>query len=155
MKQIYFILLLLISINLSNQVRTVPEKYMLKFKCVFAQTSYIEQITGLFDSLFDGGIFSIAGKALLLNDMFHECFNIDLYEIIKKFLPFGVSAYAQTQDILINVQNYNAPLLLRKYLYDTAVKSDIINAKKECNDITKMTPYDKYKNICNLFDRKE
>ena len=152
MKQIYFILLLLISINLSNQVRTVPEKYMLKFKCVFAQTSYIEQITGLFDSLFDGGIL---GKALLLNDMFHECFNIDLYEIIKKFLPFGVSAYAQTQDILINVQNYNAPLLLRKYLYDTAVKSDIINAKKECNDITKMMPYDKYKNICNLFDIKE
>ena len=40
MKQIYFILLLLISINLSNQVRTVPEKYMLKFKCVFCNKNF-------------------------------------------------------------------------------------------------------------------
>ena len=57
--------------------------------------------------------------------------------------------------MLNNIQNYNAPLLLRKYLYDTAVKTDIIKAKKECIDITKMVPYDKFKNICNLFEFKE
>ena len=155
MKQIYFILLLLISINFSYQIRTIPEKYSLKFKCLFSAPSNIEKLISLLDSLFHDSIIFIGIKALTLRDMFQECLNIDLYELLRPFLPIMQSAYAQTQNILTNVQKYNAPLLLRKHLYDTAVKTDLIKAKKECNDITKMMPYDKYKNICNLFNIEE
>ena len=155
MKHMYLILLLIISFNLSNQAKTLPETVVVKLKCFFATNDNINKIIEFFDCLFDNTFWDIIFKGMNLFPIIQSCLGIDIMEIIKQYIPLMQSFQVQQQYMLNNIQNYNAPLLLRKYLYDIAVKTDIINAKKECNDITKMAPYDKYKNICNLFEFKE
>ena len=154
MKHIYLLFLLIMSFNLSNQLKTLSEMAVVKLKCFFSTEENINSIIEVFSSLFDQDVFGILPKILNLSPIIKSCMGVDIYEIIK-YLPFMQSFQVQQQYMLNNIQNYNAPLLLRKYLYDTAVKTDIIKAKKECIDITKMVPYDKFKNICNLFEFKE
>ena len=154
MKHIYLLFLLIMSFNLSNQLKTLSEMAVVKLKCFFSTEENINSIIEVFSSLFDQGISGILSKIVNLSPIIKSCMGVDIYEIIK-YLPFMQSFQVQQQYMLNNIQNYNAPLLLRKYLYDTAVKTDIIKAKKECIDITKMVPYDKFKNICNLFEFKE
>ena len=154
MKHIYLLFLLIMSFNLSNQLKTLSEMAVVKLKCFFSTEENINSIIEVFSSLFDQGVFGILSKIVNLSPIIKSCMGVDIYEIIK-YLPFMQSFQVQQQYMLNNIQNYNAPLLLRKYLYDTAVKTDIIKAKKECIDITKMVPYDKFKNICNLFEFKE
>ena len=155
MKHIYLLFLLIMSFNLSNQLKTLSEMAVVKLKCFFSTEENINSIIEVFSSLFDQGISGILSKIVNLSPIIKSCMGVDIYEIIEKYLPFMQSFQVQQQYMLNNIQNYNAPLLLRKYLYDTAVKTDIIKAKKECIDITKMVPYDKFKNICNLFEFKE
>ena len=155
MKHIYLLFLLIMSFNLSNQLKTLSEMAVVKLKCFFSTEENINSIIEVFSSLFDQDVFGILPKILNLSPIIKSCMGVDIYEIIEKYLPFMQSFQVQQQYMLNNIQNYNAPLLLRKYLYDTAVKTDIIKAKKECIDITKMVPYDKFKNICNLFEFKE
>ena len=154
MKHIYLLFLLIMSFNLSNQLKTLSEMAVVKLKCFFSTEENINSIIEVFSSLFDQEVFVILPKIVNLSPIIKSCMGVDIYEIIK-YLPFMQSFQVQQQYMLNNIQNYNAPLLLRKYLYDTAVKTDIIKAKKECIDITKMVPYDKFKNICNLFEFKE
>ena len=154
MKHIYLLFLLIMSFNLSNQLKTLSEMAVVKLKCFFSTEENINSIIEVFSSLFDQDVFGILPKIVNLSPIIKSCMGVDIYEIIK-YLPFMQSFQVQQQYMLNNIQNYNAPLLLRKYLYDTAVKTDIIKAKKECIDITKMVPYDKFKNICNLFEFKE
>ena len=154
MKHIYLLFLLIMSFNLSNQLKTLSEMAVVKLKCFFSTEENINSIIEVFSSLFDQSVFVILPKIVNLSPIIKSCMGVDIYEIIK-YLPFMQSFQVQQQYMLNNIQNYNAPLLLRKYLYDTAVKTDIIKAKKECIDITKMVPYDKFKNICNLFEFKE
>ena len=155
MKHIFLLFLLIISFNLSNQVKTLPETAVVKLKCFFSTNENINLITNFLESLFNQPILSLLQKAMALSPIVKSCLGVDIIELITKFLPLMQSFQVQQQYMLNNIQNYNAPLLLRKYLYDTAIKTDIINAKKECIDMTKMVPYDKYKNICNLFEFKE
>ena len=155
MKHIYLLFLLIMSFNLSNQLKTLSEMAVVKLKCFFSTEENINSIIEVFSSLFDQDVFGILPKIVNLSPIIKSCMGVDIYEIIEKYLPFMQSFQVQQQYMLNNIQNYNAPLLLRKYLYDTAVKTDIIKAKKECIDITKMVPYDKFKNICNLFEFKE
>ena len=155
MKQIYFIFLLVISMNYANQAQTLSEKVVLKLKCLLATPRNIQELSEIFESLFNQSSIEILINAFKLVPVLKNCFGIDIMEIIEKFLPSMQSLQVQQQNMLYNIQNYNAPLLLRKYLYDTAVNTNVINAKKECVDMTKMIPYDKYKNICNIFELKE
>ena len=157
MKQIYFIFLLIISINFANQakIQTLSEKVVVKFKCLFATPEKIEVLSDIFESLFVDPFMLVFIKVMNLLPILETCFGIDIMEIIKKLIPSMQSFQVQQQIMLYNVQNYNAPLLLRKYLYDTAINTNVINAKKECIDVTKKIPYDKYKNICNIFEFKE
>ena len=155
MKHIFLLFLLIISFNLSNQVKTLPETTVVKLKCFFSTNENINLITDFLESLFDKNFYVILSRAMALFPIIKSCLGVDILEIISKFLPFMQSFQVQQQYMLNNIKNYNAPLLLRKYLYDTAIETDIINAKKECIDMTKMVPYDKFKNICNLFELKE
>ena len=155
MKHTYLLFLLIMSFNISNQLKTLSEMAVVKLKCFFSTEENINSIIEVFSSLFDQGVSGILSKIVNLSPIIKSCMGVDIYEIIEKYLPFMQSFQVQQQYMLNNIQNYNAPLLLRKYLYDTAVKTDIIKAKKECIDITKMVPYDKFKNICNLFEFKE
>ena len=143
MKIIYLILIIFISFNLSNQTEELSEKGVNMLKCFFLTKERIDIMYSIFEKLFRSASYELIAIATKLIPIIKECTGLEIK------LPFGSF---QNNIILKNVQEADAPLLLRKYLYDTAVKNNIFEAKKECYQLTKMVPYDKYKNICSLFE---
>ena len=143
MKIIYLILIIFISFNLSNQTEELSEKGVNMLKCFFLTKERIDIMYSIFEKLFRSATYELIAIATKLIPIIKECTGLEIK------LPFGSF---QNNIILKNVQEADAPLLLRKYLYDTAVKNNIFEAKKECYQLTKMVPYDKYKNICSLFE---
>ena len=143
MKIIYLILIIFISFNLSNQTEELSEKGVNMLKCFFLTKERIDIMYSIFEKLFRSAGIELITIAPKLIPIIKECTGFEIK------LPFGSF---QNNNILKNVQEADAPLLLRKYLYDTAVKNNIFEAKKECYQLTKMVPYDKYKNICSLFE---
>ena len=143
MKIIYLILIIFISFNLSNQTEELSEKGVNMLKCFFLTKERIDIMYSIFEKLFRSAGIELITIAPKLIPIIKECTGLEIK------LPFGSF---QNNIILKNVQEADAPLLLRKYLYDTAVKNNIFEAKKECYQLTKMVPYDKYKNICSLFE---
>ena len=147
MKIIYLILIIFISFNLSNQTEELSEKGVNMLKCFFLTKERIDIMYSIFEKLFKTTnpmeLYELITIAPKLIPIIKECTGFEIK------LPFGSF---QNNNILKNVQEADAPLLLRKYLYDTAVKNNIFEAKKECYQLTKMVPYDKYKNICSLFE---
>ncbi len=143
MKIIYLILIIFISFNLSNQTEELSEKGVNMLKCFFLTKERIDIMYSIFEKLFRSASYELIAIAPKLIPIIKECTGLEIK------LPFGSF---QNNIILKNVQEADAPLLLRKYLYDTAVKNNIFEAKKECYQLTKMVPYDKYKNICSLFE---
>ena len=147
MKIIYLILIIFISFNLSNQTEELSEKGVNMLKCFFLTKERIDIMYSIFEKLFKTTnpmeLYELIPIAIKLKPIIKECTGFEIE------LPFGSF---QNNNILKNVQEADAPLLLRKYLYDTAVKNNIFEAKKECYQLTKMVPYDKYKNICSLFE---
>ena len=143
MKIIYLILIIFISFNLSNQTEELSEKGVNMLKCFFLTKERIDIMYSIFEKLFRSAGIELITIAPKLIPIIKECTGFEIK------LPFGSF---QNNIILKNVQEADAPLLLRKYLYDTAVKNNIFEAKKECYQLTKMVPYDKYKNICSLFE---
>ena len=153
MKKIYSILILLLSFQFSNQVDKLPDKVSVVLKCFFGKKEYIDNLIISIDAIFNAKhTWDYAVPLNYLLGMVLDCTGLNLFELIQ-INPFGYSQI-QKDTILKNVQNANAPLLLRKYLYDITAKSDIAHARKECNEMTKMVPYDKYKNICDLIEFK-
>ena len=62
-------------------------------------------------------------------------------------------AFQSTQKqyfMLSHVKDLDAPILLRKYLYDNIANTDLNTAKKECLEVTSQPPYEKYNYICHL-----
>ena len=147
MKIIYLILIIFISFNLSNQTEELSEKGVNMLKCFFLTKERIDIMYSIFEKLFKTTnpmeLYELIAIAPKLLPIIKECTGFEIK------LPIGSF---QNNNILKNVQEADAPLLLRKYLYDTAVKNNIFEAKKECYQLTKMIPYDKYKNICSLFE---
>ena len=143
MKIIYLILIIFISFNLSNQTEELSEKGVNMLKCFFLTKERIDIMYSFFEKLFMSEMDKLYLIYIKLKPIIKECTGFEIE------LPFGSF---QNNNILKNVQEADAPLLLRKYLYDTAVKNNIFEAKKECYQLTKMVPYDKYKNICSLFE---
>ena len=143
MKIIYLILIIFISFNLSNQTEEFSEKGVNMLKCFFSTKERIDIMYSIFEKLFKSASYELIAIATKLIPIIKECTGLEIK------LPFGSF---QNNNILKNVQEADAPLILRKYLYDTAVKNNIFEAKKECYQLTKMVPYDKYKNICSLFE---
>ena len=143
MKIIYLILIIFISFNLSNQTEELSEKGVNMLKCFFLTKERIDIMYSIFEKLFRSASYELIAIATKLIPIIKECTGFEIK------LPFGSF---QNNNILKNVQEADAPLLLRKYLYDTVVKNNIFEAKKECYQLTKMVPYDKYKNICSLFE---
>ena len=153
MKKIYSILILLLSFQFSYQIDKLPDKVSVVLKCFFGKKEYIDNLIESIDIIFNAkSLLDYLSLITYLPGMVMDCTGLNLFELIP-FNPFGYSQI-QKDTILKNVQNANAPLLLKKYLYDIAANSDIAHARKECYEMTKMVPYDKYKNICDLFEFK-
>ncbi len=149
MKKAYFILILIISSELSNQFQELPPSAVRAIKCIFGSKEHIESLNFFVETVFSqDNFFNWLASGLGLAGVLTKCLNIDIIEILKKYLVKGEEEKAS---LLNNLQKANAPILLRKHLYDLVAKDEILKAIRNCYDITKMTPYDKYQNICNLF----
>ena len=157
MKKSYILLIILLSFNFSYQFTTMPYKFTSALKCFFDTTENINTLSKLIEAVWTKEkLFEILGPVFGFADIAQTCLGINIIDIIREFIPIPSFLNSEiNKGIILNqIHKANAPILLRKYLYDTAVKSDIFKAKKECKEMTKMTPYDKYKNICDLFELK-
>ena len=135
----------------------MPYKFTSALKCFFDTTENINTLSKLIEAVWTKErLLDILGPVFGFADIAQTCLGINIIDIIREFIPIPSFLNSEiNKGIILNqIHKANAPILLRKYLYDTAVKSDIFKAKKECKEMTKMTPYDKYKNICDLFELK-
>ena len=150
MKKLYLILIILISFDFSNQFNTLPNKLVPVVKCFFGSAENIKTLTEFVDAAF-GNIANMFVVAPKLGALFQECLGVALKDILP-FLPFLNAVQNQKEVILNKLKKANAPLLLKRYLYDATVKNDVFKAKRECVEMTQMIPYDQYKKICDLFE---
>ncbi len=152
MKKLYLILIILISFEFSNQFTTLPNKFVPAIKCFFGTAENIKALISFVNAAFSSSNMLPWLQAITqLQSLVQNCLGID----IMKFLPILQSVNVmqnQKEAILYKLQNAKAPLILRKYLYDYAMKGDIFKAKMECVEMTQMTPYEQYKQICDLFE---
>ena len=152
MKKLYLILIILISFEFSNQFTTLPNKFVPAIKCFFGTAENIKALISFVNAAFSSSnMFPWLQAITQLQSLFQNCLGID----IMKFLPILQSVNVvqnQKEAILYKLQNAKAPLILRKYLYDYALNGDIFKAKMECVEMTQMTPYEQYKQICDLFE---
>ena len=152
MKKLYLILIILISFEFSNQFTTLPNKFVPAIKCFFSTAENIKALISFVNTAFSSSnMFPWLQAITQLQSLVQNCLGID----IMKFLPILQSVNVvqnQKEAILYKLQNAKAPLILRKYLYDYAMKGDIFKAKMECVEMTQMTPYEQYKQICDLFE---
>ena len=152
MKKLYLILIILISFEFSNQFTTLPNKFVPAIRCFFSTAENIKALISFVNAAFSSSnMFPWLQAITQLQSLFQNCLGID----IMKFLPILQSVNVvqnQKEAILYKLQNAKAPLILRKYLYDYAMKGDIFKAKMECVEMTQMTPYEQYKQICDLFE---
>ena len=70
--------------------------------------------------------------------------NINIFEIIK------LNSEPKIPEVLNKIKNFNAPILLRKYLYDFISKNGLEYAKNECLSLISEKPFIQYKRICSL-----
>ena len=152
MKKLYLILIMLISFEFSNQFTTLPNKFVPAIRCFFSTAENIKALISFVNAAFSSSnMFPWLQAISQLQSLVQNCLGID----IMKFLPIMQSVNVvqnQKEAILHKLQNAKAPLILRKYLYDYAMKGDIFKAKMECVEMTQMTPYEQYKQICDLFE---
>ena len=152
MKKLYLILIILISFEFSNQFTTLPNKFVPAIKCFFGTAENIKALISFVNAAFSSSnMFPWLQAITQLQSLFQNCLGID----IMKFLPILQSVNVvqnQKEAILYKLQNAKAPLILRKYLYDYTLNGDIFKAKMECVEMTQMTPYEQYKQICDLFE---
>ena len=152
MKKLYLILIILISFEFSNQFTTLPNKFVPAIKCFFGTAENIKALISFVNAAFSSSnMFPWLQAITQLQSLVQNCLGID----IMKFLPILQSVNVvqnQKEAILYKLQNAKAPLILRKYLYDYALNGDIFKAKMECVEMTQMTHYEQYKEICDLYE---
>ena len=157
MKKIFFIFIIIAlyiksSIESNNILSTKVESGL---KCIFSSKKNVEVLNSLVETFFkESSVIYYLDSVFKTGDIMKECFNINIMDIIKEYMPLTNSPKLQsslkTALILNKIQKSNAPILLRKYLFDTIDKTDLISAKKECIVVTSQHPYEQYNYICDL-----
>ena len=159
MKKILLILLIIsLSINSSIEAEAISSAKVKGYiTCLLSSKKRVEEITSIFETLFkENNILGYLGLLSPITNIAQECFGINISDLIKNFIGFAfarsplLQTSPKTSLILKQVQNLDAPILLRKYLYDNIVQKDLITAKKECLVVTSQHPFEKYNYICDL-----
>ena len=157
MKKILLVLLIIsLSINSSlEEEATLSTKVKSYITCLLSSKKNVEDISTIFETLFkENSLIGFASLLNPLNNIMQECFGMTVFDLLNIFKGFTSTPLFQTSPktslILKQVQNLDAPILLRKYLYDNIVQKDLITAKKECFVVTSQHPFEKYNYICDL-----
>ena len=108
-------------------------------KCFLDNKELMAETMNLIELIFFNKIkLDILFKISSLLNGFKVCFG----DIMKLFSKNDVT--------LMQVKKYEAPLLLRKHIFDYINNNGLINAEEECQKITEQEPYVSYRKICNL-----
>ena len=145
MKSKIITLLIFLLSNFSKAQTTTSSVYK-GVKCLFNDKKTMNNIENVLELFFSNDNQAVI-KVLTLLSPIKDCFGINITGLISSTL----SLQKESNDAVLNqVKNYDAPIILRKYIYDYASNKGMISAKEECQKITEQEPYISYKNICNL-----
>lgn len=143
-----FSLLILFLLSFSEAQITI-NKVNKALKCILDNKNDMDKIVDSFEIIFSNGdVYSLIGNIVsLIVGAVKNC----LGEISLKSFSKLISLNKKKNDvILMQVKKYEAPIFLRKYIYDYVNNNGLINAEEECQKITEQEPYVSYRKICNL-----
>ena len=152
MYKFIFLIIVALSFKFSLQKDSqMPPEIKNLTDCIFSETKRYQALLEFIAEIAKSGNYiNWITKALNLNVITQDCLGLNIADLIKKFLP--VYQNINSKGVMLKkMKNLNAPVLLRKYIYDIYTESGIDEAKKECINMTKEKPYDKYNYICKLF----
>ena len=147
MKRTFLIIVLLLSFELTKESDSIKNNLMVITKCFLNTKSNRDTMIKLFERLFTfKSIFELIAPISNLIALIKECTGKEID--ISKFL--GLKSEPKVPEVLNKIKNFNAPILLRKYLYDFISKNGLEYAKNECLSLIKEKPFVQYKKICSL-----
>ena len=148
MKRIFLIVVLLLSFELSKESDSIKNNLMVMTKCFLNTKSNRDIMISIVEKIFtfkslDEIIFPILNLVRLIKD----CTGKDLTSLISKFI---FKNEPKISEVLKRIKNFNAPILLRKYLHDFISKNGLENAKNECLSLIREKPFVEYNKICSI-----
>ena len=149
MKRIFLIVVLLLSFELSKESDSIKNNLMVMTKCFLNTKSNRDNIILILEKIItfksvNELLFPLANLAPMIKD----CTGIDIISVIYKF--FKLKSEPKISEVLKKIKNFNAPILLRKYLHDFISKNGLENAKNECLSLIKEKPFVEYNKICSI-----
>ena len=152
MKKIFLIFLIALSIKSSKEeIKDLSKNLGGYIKCMLSSKKFVDNLSQAVETIFKASsIVEYMGLIGNLEPILKTCFGIKIEEIIKYLMPSSLSLQSsQKKSFVLNqVKDLDAPILLRKYLYDNIAYTDFNTAKKECIEVTSQPPYEKYNYIC-------
>ena len=140
------ITLLIFLLSNFSKAQTTTNSVYKGLKCLFNDKKTMNNIENVIELFFSNDSRAMI-KALTLLSPIKDCFGLNITGLISSTL----SLKKETNDVILNqVKNYDAPIVLRKYIYDYANNNGMVSANEECQKITEQEPYVNYKKICNL-----
>ena len=153
MKKIFLIFLIVLSIKSSKeQKKDLSKKVGGYIKCMLSSKKYVESLSKTIETIFlASDMMGYLGLVGDLEPILKTCFGLKIEDIIKYIMSSPAFQSTQKQYFMLShVKDLDAPILLRKYLYDNIANTDLNTAKKECLEVTSQPPYEKYNYICHL-----
>ena len=148
MKKFFLIVVLLLSFELSKESDSLKNNIIGIAKCFLNTKENRDTLTTIFELLYtfkmDRLVSYVAKLVLLIND----CTGKNISSLISDFYKFF--SEPKIPEVLNKIKNFNAPILLRKYLHDYISKNGLENAKNECLSLIREKPFARYNEICSI-----
>ena len=147
MKKVFLVVVLLLSLEISKESDSIKNNLKAITKCFLNTKSNRDTMISIFEKIFTfKNIYDLLTPLSKLILLIKECTGkeINIFEIIK------LNSEPKIPEVLNKIKNFNAPILLRKYLYDFISKNGLEYAKNECLSLISEKPFIQYKRICSL-----
>ena len=149
MKRIFLIVVLLLSFELSKESDSIKNNLMVMTKCFLNTKSNRDIMISIIEKIFTfKSLDEILFPIFRLVPLIKECTGKDINSLISKFLK--LKSEPKISEVLKKIKNFNAPILLRKYLHDFISKNGLENAKNECLSLIREKPFVEYNKICSI-----
>ena len=150
MKRIFLISVLILSFELSKELDSTKNKIKGMVKCFLDTKAGRDSLVSLIEKIFTfKNLEEVFIPIYQLNPMIKECTGIDIISFIASKIG-GLKNEPKKAEVLKKIKNFDAPILLRKYLHDFIFENGLENAKNECLSLIREKPYVQYKTICSL-----
>ena len=148
MKRILLIVVLLLSLKVSKETDSLKNKVLTIAKCFLDTKSNRDALTSVFEKLFTfKTVFEFIPLLGKLDPMIKECTGTSIFNLLPKLI---LKSGPKTAEVLKKIKNFQAPILLRKYLHDYISQNGLEYAKNECLSLVREKPFIQYNKICSL-----